>query len=176
MPQPGTWLTATETDSLVDMESHSSAEPTARPSGTQAQQALRDLGSDRAALAERLAASWWLYPLSALIVAGFVATPAIQSDEPRNAVVGLLIAGCIVLLFAYQRLSGVRVGRIGARGGALLVGLLVTTLLLLSTSYGLVASVTPWSALAPAVVCFVMVLIGGQRFDRLYRENLSRGH
>ena len=158
------------------MESHSAAEPTVRPSDTQAQHALRDLGSDRAALAERLAAPWWLYPLSALIVAGFVATPAIKSDETRNAVVGLLIAGFIVLLLAYQRLSGVRVGRIGTRGSALVVGLLVATLLLLSTSYGLVASFSAWSVLAPAVVCFVMVLIGGRRFDRLYRENLSRGH
>lgn len=157
------------------MESDSSAGPAARPSGTQAQQALRDLDSDRAVLAERLAAPWWLYPLSALIVAGYVATPAIRSDNLRNAVVGLLIAGFIVLLLAYQRLSGVRVGRTGARGGALLVGLLVATLLLLSTSYGLVASFSAWWVLAPAVACFAMVLIGGRWFDRLYRENLSRG-
>ncbi len=158
------------------MESDSTTGSNARPSGAQAQQLLCGLDSDRATLAERLAAPWWLYPLFALIVAGFVATPAIRSDDSRNAIVGLLIAGTIVLLLAYQRLSGVRIGRTGARGGALLVGLLGATLLLLSTSYGLAASLSAWWVLAPAAVCFVTVLVGGRWFDRLYRENLSRGH
>jgi hypothetical protein len=146
-----------------------------RPSNTQAQQLLRELDSDRVALAERLAAPGWLYPLFALIVAGYVATPALRSSEPRNAVVGGLIVGTIVVLLAYQKLSGVRVGRIGLRGGVLLGGLLAVTLLSLSTSYGLVASLNPWWVLAPAAVCFVVVLIGGRWFDRLYREDLGRG-
>lgn len=156
------------------MENDSTAGPAVRPSSAQAQQLLRDLDSDRAALAERLAAPGWLYPLFALIVAGYVATPALRSSEPRNAVVGILIVGTLVVLLAYQRLSGVRVGRIGVRGGALLGGLLVVTLLLLSTSYGLVASLSPWWVLAPAAGCFVVVLIGGRCFDRLYREDLGR--
>lgn len=157
------------------MENDSAAGPVVRPSSTQAQQLLRDLDSDRAALAARLAAPGWLYPLFALIIAGYVATPALRSSEPRNAVVGILIVGTIVLLLAYHRLSGVRVGRIGLRGGALLGGLLVVTLLLLSTSYGLVASLSLWWVLAPAAVCFVVVLIGGRRFDRVYREDLGHG-
>ncbi|GAA4283730.1 hypothetical protein GCM10022261_12610 [Brevibacterium daeguense] len=157
------------------MENRPTTGPTVRPSNTQAQQLLRELEFDRAALAGRLAAPGWLYPLFALIVAGYVATPALRSSEPRNAVVGILIVGTIVLLFAYQRLSGVRIGRIGVRGGALLGGLLVVTLVLLSTSYGLVASLSAWWVLAPAAVCFVVVLIGGRRFDRLYREDLGRG-
>ncbi|GAA1121676.1 hypothetical protein [Citricoccus alkalitolerans] len=157
------------------MENDFDSGPAVRPSSTQAQQLLRDLESDRAALAERLTAPGWLYPLFALIVAGYVATPALRSSEPRNAVVGILIAGTIVLLLAYHRLSGVRVRRIGVRGGALLAGLLVMTLLLLSTSYGLVASLSAWWVLAPAAVCFVVVLIGGRWFDRLYREDLGHG-
>ncbi len=158
------------------MENDFAAGPAVRPSSTQAQQLLRDLDSDRAVLAERLTAPGWLYPLFALIVAGYVATPAIRSSEPRNAVVGILIVSTIVVLLAYQRLSGVRAGRIGVRGGALLGGLLVVTLLLLSTSYGLVASLSAWWVLAPAAVCFVVVLVGGRWFDRLYREDLGRGH
>lgn len=158
------------------MENDSAAGPAVRPSSTQAQQLLRDLDSDRAALAERLAAPGWLYPLFAMIVAGYVATPALRSSEPRNAVVGILIVGTIVVLVTYQRLSGVRVGRIGVWGGVVLAGLLVVTLLLLSTSYGLVASLSPWWVLAPAAVCFVVVLAGGRWFDRLYREDLGHGH
>jgi hypothetical protein len=157
------------------MENNSADGPAVRPSSTQAQQLLRELDSDRAALAEQLAAPGWLYPLFALIVAGYVATPALRSSEPRNAVVGVLIVGTIVVLLAYQKLSGVRVGRIGLRGSVLLGGLLAVTLLSLSASYGLVASLTPWWVLAPAAVCFVVVLIGGRWFDRLYREDLGRG-
>jgi hypothetical protein len=157
------------------MENNASAEPTARPSSIQAQRLLHELESDRAALAERLAAPGWLYPLVALIVAGYVATPAVRSSEPRNAVVGGLIVGTIVVLIAYQRLSGVRVGRIRVRAGAVLTALLVVTLVLLSTSYGLVASLSAWWVLAPASACFVVVLFGGRWFDRLYREDLGHG-
>ncbi|TWP32947.1 hypothetical protein [Leekyejoonella antrihumi] len=142
----------------------------------QAQQVLRELDSDRACLASRLAAPWWLYPVCALLVAGFIATPAIRADEPRNALVGVLIASTLVLLLGYQRLSGVRVGRAGLRGGLLIAGLLVATLVLLSVSFGLAASMSAWWVLAPAAASFLMVQVGGRRFDCLYRENLSRGH
>lgn len=157
------------------MENNCSTGTTVRPSSMQAQQILQDLESDRATLAERLAAPGWLYPLVAMIVAGYVATPAVRSSEPRNAVVGGLIVGTIVVLIAYQRLSGVRVGRIRVRAGAVLTALLVVTLVLLSTSYGLVASLSAWWVLAPAAACFVVVLFGGRWFDRLYREDLGHG-
>jgi hypothetical protein len=153
----------------------SPAEPPARPSTAQAQEALRDLASDRATLADRLAAPWWLYPFFALIAAGYVATPAIPSEEARNAVVGILIVAGIVMLLTYRRLSGVRVSRTGGRGAALLGGLLMVVLLLLSTSYGLVSLLSAWWVLVPATVCFSVVLVLGRLFDRLYRENLRRG-
>lgn len=89
---------------------------------------------------------------------------------------GVLIAGAMVLLFGYQRLSGVRVGRSGPRGGLLIAGLLVATLVLLSVSFALAASLSAWWVIAPAVVSFPVVLAGGRRFDQLYREDMSRGH
>jgi hypothetical protein len=150
-------------------------EPPARPSTAQAQEALRELASDRATLADRLAAPWWLYPFFALIAAGYVATPAIRSAEARNDVVGILIAAGVVLLLAYRRLSGVRVSRTGGRGAALLAGLLMVILLLLSTSYGLVSLLSAWWVLVPATVSFSVVLVLGRWFDRLYRENLRHG-
>lgn len=112
----------------------------------------------------------------ALLVAGFVATPAIDSDNLRNMVAGALIAASVILFSDYQRLSGVRVRRIGFSGAALLVGLVVGTMLLLSASYGLVSLLPPWWVLAPAMLCFVLILAGGRRFDHLYRESLRRGH
>lgn len=147
------------------------------PSGAQAQQILRGLHSDRAALAERLAAPWWFHAISALIATGFMATPAIRSDDARTmVVVGLLMADAIALPICYQRVCGVRIGRVGPRCGALLVGLVAVTVLLLCTSYGLASSLNLWWVLAPAAACFVVVLIGGRWFDRMYREDLRRGH
>jgi hypothetical protein len=159
------------------MENHSPTPGSpAYPSGDDAQQVLRDLTADRATLAERLAAPPWLYPLLAALASAYVATPAIPSDDARIAVVGLLMAGTLVALLLYQRLSGVRTGRAGSRATTLLVGLLLGVLLLLSTSYGLVASLNPWWALPPTAMCFALVLMGGRRFDRLYREYLRRGN
>ena len=105
-----------------------------------------------------------------------MATPAIRSVGARHAVVGILLAAGIGTLMTYQRLCGVRVGRTGLHGAGLLGGLLVAALLLLSTSYGLAASLGAWWVVAPAAASFLVVLAGGRWFDRLYRENLRRGH
>lgn len=142
--------------------------------GARARQVLHDLDVDRASLAERVAAPEWLYPLCALFIAGFVATPALRSDTPREAVSGALVAATVVLLLGYQRLSGVRVRRTGARGGLLVAGMLVTTLVLLSVSFGLAASLSAWWVLAPTAMTFVVVLLGSRQFDRFYRESLTR--
>lgn len=153
-----------------DLATSASGSPSAR-----ARQVLHDLDADRASLAERVAAPGWLYPLCALFIAGFVATPVLRSDVPRSAVVGVLVAATAVLLRSYQRLSGVRVRRTGARGGLLIAGMLVATLVLLSVSFGLAASLSAWWVLAPAAMTFVVVLLGSRRFDCLYREKLTRG-
>jgi hypothetical protein len=158
------------------MENDFSTETPSRPSGAQAQRVLRDLDSDRVALADRITAPRWLYPLFGLVVAIFIATPAIPAVGARNLVDAILFAVAIGLLFAYQRRSGVRIGRVGPRGAGLLVGMLVLTLVLLSTSFGLVSLLSAWWVLAPALVGFVAVSFAGRWFDRLYRENLHRGH
>lgn len=156
------------------MDNHSVTSASGSP-GTRARQVLNDLDADRAALAARVAAPGWLYPLCALFLSAFVATPALRSDTPRSALVGALVAATVVLLLGYQRLSGVRVRRTGARGGLLVAGMLVATLVLLSVSFGLAASLSAWWVLAPAATTFVVVLLGSRRFDHLYRENLTRG-
>lgn len=155
------------------MDNHLDTSASGSPGG-RARQVLHDLDVDRASLAERVAAPGWLYPLCALFIAGFVATPALRSDTPREAVSGALVAATVVLLLGYQRLSGVRVRRTGARGGLLVAGMLVATLVLLSVSFGLAASLSAWWVLAPAAMTFVVVLLGSRRFDRFYRESLTR--
>jgi hypothetical protein len=145
-----------------------------QPSGADARQTLQDLASDREALAGRLIAPWWTYPLFALIAAAYVATPAVQPDS-RSLVVGCLTGAFVLLAGSYHRLSGVRVGRIGVRGGAVLATLVLVVQVSLSAANGLAASLTGWWVLAPAAASFVLVLVGARWFDRLYRENLRRG-
>lgn len=158
------------------MESVSvSRTPQARPDRAAADEALQQLDSDRARLADRLAAPAWLYLAFAVLAAGYVATPAIPSDGGRSTAVGALMAASILLGTGYRRLSGVRVRRTGPRGAGLLWVGLLTVLLLLSTAFGLVASLPSVWVLAPATVCLVVVLLVGLRFDRHYRENLRRG-
>lgn len=140
-----------------------------------ARQALQDLASDRDALAQRLIAPRWLYPLIALVTAAYVATPAIQPGNTHSVVVGCLAAAFVLLVSSYSRLSGVRVGRVGFQGGAILTGLVVAVLVLLSSANGLAASLSAWWVLAPAAAAFVVVLFGGRHFDRACQENLRRG-
>ncbi len=156
------------------MDNYSADSASGSP-GARAREVLHDLDADRSALSARVAAPGWLYPLCALFIAGFVATPALRSDVPRDAVSGALTAATVVLLLGYQRLSGVRVRRTGARGGLLVAGMLVATLVLLSVSFGLAASLSAWWVLAPAAMTFVVVLLGSRQFDYLYREKLTRG-
>lgn len=154
---------------------HSSLAPQSYPDREQAGDALQQLDADRARLADRLAAPAWLYLLFAVLAAGYVATPAVPSDGARSTVVGILLAASILVATGYHRLSGVRLGRVGPGGAWLLGGVLLAVLLLLSTAYGLAASLPPAWVLAPAAASFAVVLLAGRRFDRLYRENLRRG-
>lgn len=143
--------------------------------GANALQALQDLASDRDALAQRLIAPWWVFPLIALIAAAYVATPVIQPGTTHSRVLGCLTGAFVLVVGSYHRLSGVRLGRVGLQGGAILTGLVVAVLVLLSTANGLVASLSGWWVLGPAAASFVVVLLGGRCFDRTYRENLRRG-
>lgn len=146
------------------------------PSGARAQALLHDLSSDRAALADRLQAPRWLYPLIGLIAAGYVASPAIPLDG--SVILGILLAASLVLVLSHRRLSGVRPSRAGTRGPGLIVNLVggVLLLVLISTSFGLVSLLSPWWVLAPALVGFIAALILGRWFDLRYRENMRRGH
>lgn len=148
----------------------------AYPSGTDAQQVLSALDSDRAALADRLQAPWWLHAVVALIVAGYVALPALWPDGVRWVAYGLVVCGGFAAQIAYRRIAGVRVSKrkvwqVELAAGAALAALL---LLLISTSFGLVASLSPWWVLAPTTAAFAIALVLSRWFERIYREALRR--
>lgn len=137
-----------------------------------AQKLLHDLAADRDALAGRIVAPGWLYPAFGVIAALYVASPAIDPESVRNVVVGLAIAFTVILSFGYQRISGVRMSRVGARGAVILGVLLCATLVLLSVSFGLASFDLQWWIMVPAAASFGLVLILGRWFDHQYREGL----
>lgn len=136
---------------------------------------MHDLDADRATLAGRMAAARWLYPAFGVITALYVAAPAIEPEANRHVVAGIAIASAVLLPSAYQRISGVKVSRVGVRGTVILGVLMCATLVLLSTSFGLVAADAQWWIVIPVAVGFGLVVILGRRFDRLYRAELRRG-
>ncbi|GAA1389559.1 hypothetical protein GCM10009613_28750 [Pseudonocardia kongjuensis] len=138
-----------------------------------ARDALRDLESDRAALAGRIAAPAWLHAAFALAAAWYVLVPAF-GESVRAPAVWVLALVLLVLLWLHRRITGIRPRSVGGRGWAVFAVACVAVLALLVVSLGLVASLSPWWALVPAVVCFGVVYWANVAFERLTRENLRR--
>ena len=145
----------------------------------QSPDAVRDLlgalHADRVSLADRLAAPSWFYPVFAALAALYVGTPALPDGNVSAAFGALPVAAAVTLALLYPRISGVRPAAVGMMGWAVLIGLLVSVIGLLSVSYGVVASLTAWCVLLPQAVCFVIVLFGGRLFDGVYRTHLHAG-
>jgi hypothetical protein len=165
------------TTRLSFMESNEHRPDPSTPEGSSggAPELLHDLDADRATLAGRMAATWWFYPAFGVITALYVATPAIEPEANRHVVTGIAIASAVVLPSAYQRVSGVKVSRVGVRGAVILGALMCATLALLSTSFGLAAADAQRWIVIPGAVGFGLVVILGRRFDRVYRAELRRG-
>lgn len=117
----------------------------------------------------------WLYPAFGALTALYVAAPALEPGAASDLVTTLAVAATLLLVWAYPRLSGVRVSRTGASARLTLGLLLGATLLLLSTSLGLVALGLRWWTPLPAVASFALTVQLGRAFDRRYREHVRRG-
>lgn len=164
------------TDRLSDMENHLPRETDASPHGPDhAARILGDLAADRATLAGRMAAPAWLYPAFGALAAAYVASPAITSTTASRVVVGLAMASTILLVAAYQRLSGVRASRVGAPARLTLVMNVVALLVLLSVSLGLASFDLRWWIALPSAASLALTVILGRVFDRQYREAVRLG-
>lgn len=154
------------------METNRSPHAPGNTSSSHAAGVLTDLASDRQALARHLAAPKWLYLAFGVLTAVYVASPMVGPDLARRAVAGATIAAACLLVWAYQRLVGVRVSRVGTSARLTLVILLGATLLLLSASYGLRSlGLSAW-VIATAAMSFALTTTLGRRFDGQYREDL----
>ncbi|MBY4131314.1 hypothetical protein HQO83_23240 [Rhodococcus fascians] len=149
------------------MESHQSSDD--------ARDLLGAIHADRVSLADRITAPSWFYPVFAALTALQVGTPALPDGIVGAALATFPTVAAATLALLYPRICGVRPEAVGITGWAVLVGLLISVLALLSTSYGLVASLSAWWVLLPQAVCFVVVLLGGRLFDSEYRRHLHAG-
>jgi drug/metabolite transporter (DMT)-like permease len=149
------------------MESHPPA-----PDARRASALLADLEADRAALAQRAATPTWYLAALSVLSGLYVATPLL--DAGRTTAFTVLTLAYVVIAGLYQQRRLVRPRRVGAAAGGVLAALLVVLLVLLSVSFGLVASgLGAWVALS-AVVAAATAFALARRFDVLARRRASR--
>lgn len=141
---------------------------------TAAWDVLRDLDADRSALAGRMAASAWVHTGFGLIAAGYVLMPVL-GDELRSRTLPFLVLVVLGLLWYHRSVTGIRPTSVGARAWTVVAGAAVAILVLFSVSLGLVASLSPWWAVVPAVAAFGLVRWANTAFEKLTREHVRRG-
>lgn len=142
-----------------------------RVSSTTASGVLDTLNNDRDVLVSFVTTPPWLYPAVGVVLALFVASPAIGSGVgPSFAVVAVL-----ALLFASRVTSRVRRVRLGWCGMFVVAGLVAVVLVMLSTSLGLLALKLNWWTIAPVAATFAATLAFGRLFDRFQMQDIRRG-
>lgn len=139
-----------------------------------AQTLLHDLAGDRVVLAGRLRSPRWLYPAAGLLMAIFVASPAVSNDGLRGTITFATALGFLALGLAHQRITGVRLGMGGPIAFVVVALTVFTGLFLLSASYGL-ALVSPWWVIPPAVLAFAAVGFLGRWLERMQVGEVRRG-
>ena len=139
-----------------------------------AEEVLRGLEADRTALAGRMAAPGWIHVAFALVAAGYVLLPVFD-DGVRDGLLPFLLVVVLALIWYQRSVTGIRAGAVGAPAWGVFLVTVVAILALVSVSFALVASLSPWWAAVPAAVCFVVVLSANRWFERLSREHVRRG-
>jgi hypothetical protein len=131
---------------------------------------LRELDSDRAALATRVRTPWWLSVGFGIVAALFVVRPA--ADESASGGILPALALGVVLLWAYRRATGVRLGRLGAMPWLLTGAALVVVLALYTAALGLASfDLHGWVAL-PTAAAFAVGVGAAYAFTASARERM----
>lgn len=138
-----------------------------------AQATLAQLREDREALDRTTRTPAWLAPAMGLLAAGFVASPAFPSgDDGRAAYVGALVLALALTVLARRR-AGRRDAPHGPRSWPLIVLLVIVTLLMFSTSLGLVSLGHAAWVVLPALVTGTAVALGLRALDRQARRRMT---
>lgn len=115
---------------------------------------LIELDADRASLANRVTTPWWLPAGFGLIAATYVVTPAF--DGRATGVIIAAIVMSIVLVAAYHRVIGMKIGRVGAVAWILLGAGVLVTLGLYSVSLALASFRAYGWIVVPAIAAFAL--------------------
>ncbi|MGO1973820.1 MAG: hypothetical protein ACTH2Q_12775 [Propionibacteriaceae bacterium] len=141
----------------------------------EAAQALAGLDADRSAVAARAATPGWLLPLISLVVAGFVAAPALPGGGARGGGFAFAAVALVVLVWLYQRQAGVKSSRLGLAGWQLYLAAVVVALLMFSVSLGLVSfGLNVWVVL-PALVAGAATWLFGRGVEMSVRSEIRDG-
>ncbi|NOJ60692.1 hypothetical protein [Arthrobacter sp. 260] len=125
---------------------------------------LADVDKDRSALIHRMTAPRWAAPAFGALAALCVASPAAGDNRSGNS--ALLIIVGILVVYLYQRTTGVRLASIGWTAWLIYAATLVFCLLMLSVSLGLVSFDLFWWVIAPAAAAFGAGTLGAHYFMR----------
>ena len=160
----------TERDCYLSVMENNS-EPTRRPSPDEARASLDEVRRTEADLADRLVTPWWYYTGLGLVEALIVSSMAFP-DWWARAAQAIGLAGFVLLIRSYQRLTGLGGNQYFAlaRGWsiALVVVILAAIVIVLLVDQPLVTAAT-------AVVVFVATVVLGRRADTAMRYRLRHG-
>ena len=143
----------------------------------EARAALDALAADRSALADRVRTPRWYNPSLGAIVAVLVASPAVGSTSLRTSLVTLAIVGLVLLLLGYKQATGFSATLFDAGARSLARGIVVGVLVMLLFAASMALAATdhePW-VLATALGAFVVMVVGGAVYDRVWAEELRSG-
>jgi len=140
-----------------------------------ARDALDAIGADRERLADGVAAqSRWTVPAQALAVAAMVASPAAGVGF-ASVITAAAVIGLFAVNAAVRKRTGVSVTRpAGPRGTAIAIGLGAVMITLYTLSMVLFFSGNGGGIALTTVSAFVLMLLGGLLYDRVYAQEVRR--
>jgi hypothetical protein len=126
---------------------------------------------DRATLRDRAKMPRWFPIAVGMVLAGWVASPAVDPDRHSGAYVFALVA-VLLLLDTARRSTGVRHAALGSRGWLVGIALLAIAMALYSTSLALVSLNLSWGVIAPSLAMFVAGWVGVHAMSEAAGEEL----
>ena len=143
----------------------------------QEQDALAVIAQTRAAVADRLVTVWWYHPLLGLLLAGYVVGICLGSTLVRSITALVFVLGCLGLMQAYRRLTGIWISGFGA-GRASRWAQALSALAIATMAAGWAVAFwtdLTWPVWALAAVAFAGTVVLGRQFDVALRAQLRAG-
>lgn len=145
----------------------------ARLTAAEARAALDGLGSDGAALAERIVTPAWYHPVLGGLVAAVVVGTALPGAA-SSIVLALGVIGMALLALEYRRRYGVLTTQpAGPRSRRLLAAMVAVMVACMGSSLVVkLAELPVWWMLVPALLAMVLTVVLGRRYDAALRREI----